>query len=189
MAFNKKEWTNRIAEYINRRLLTKEDGSTELVTVAREEGSVSQEGDAFNADNMNDLEERIADEFENVNNSLKTHTHDDRYYTEAEVNDALIKKADKENTFGHKCVGENSTSGKWTTISGIDTNKPILIGVTQNANHYVQAKVVIPDILRNCNTMLPFQIFHGANVCTQYYLSGTTLGVFNYTGYQTYVWQ
>lgn len=70
MAFNKKEWTNRIAEYINRRLLTKEDGSTELVTVAREEGNVSQEGDAFNADNMNDLEERIADEFENINNSL-----------------------------------------------------------------------------------------------------------------------
>ncbi|MDD6195262.1 MAG: hypothetical protein PUB19_10305 [Lachnospiraceae bacterium] len=70
MAFNKKEWTDRIAEYINRRLLTKEDGSTELVTVAREEGNVSQEGDAFNANNMNDLEQRISDEFVQVNKSL-----------------------------------------------------------------------------------------------------------------------
>ena len=70
MAFEKKTWKNRIAEYINRRLLTKEDGSTELVTVARDEGQVSQEGDAFNADNMNDLEQRISDEFDSLNQSL-----------------------------------------------------------------------------------------------------------------------
>ena len=70
MAFVKKTWTDRISEYINRRLLTKEDGSTELVTVARSEGTVSQEGDAFNADNMNDLEERVANEFNALNSSL-----------------------------------------------------------------------------------------------------------------------
>ena len=70
MAFVKKIWTDRIAEYINRRTLTKEDGSTELVTVARSEGTVSQEGDAFNADNMNDLEERVANEFNALNSSL-----------------------------------------------------------------------------------------------------------------------
>lgn len=57
--FTKKTWTNRIAEYINRRLLTYEDSTTALVTVARSEGTVSTEGDAFNADNMNDLEDRI----------------------------------------------------------------------------------------------------------------------------------
>ena len=70
MAFVKKTWKNRIAEYINRRLLTKEDGSTELVTVARDEGQVSQEGDAFNAANMNDLEDRIAAGFTEINQSL-----------------------------------------------------------------------------------------------------------------------
>lgn len=70
MGFTKKTWKNRIAEYINRRLLTKEDGSTELVTVARDEGTISQEGDAFNAANMNDLEDRIEAEFNNINQSL-----------------------------------------------------------------------------------------------------------------------
>lgn len=70
MAFVKKIWTDRIAEYINRRTLTKEDGTTELVTVARNEGTISQEGDAFNADTMNDLEQRINDEFDSVNSSL-----------------------------------------------------------------------------------------------------------------------
>ena len=70
MAFVKKTWKNRIAEYINRRLLTNEDGSTELVTVARDEGTISQEGDAFNAANMNDLEDRIEAEFNEVTQSL-----------------------------------------------------------------------------------------------------------------------
>lgn len=70
MGFTKKTWKNRTAEYINRRLLTNEDGSTELVTVARDEGTISQEGDAFNAANMNDLEDRIEAGFTEINQSL-----------------------------------------------------------------------------------------------------------------------
>ena len=55
MAFVKKTWKDRIAEFPTRRRLTKEDNTSELVTVAREEGTLSQEGDAFSAENMNDL--------------------------------------------------------------------------------------------------------------------------------------
>lgn len=58
--FETKTWTDRVTEYPTRRTLTKEDGSKELVTVARAEGNVSAEGDAFSAENMNDLEARIA---------------------------------------------------------------------------------------------------------------------------------
>ena len=62
MPFKKKTWKNRVSEYPNRRQLKKEDGgSTERVTVTRDEGIVSQEGDAFNDKNMNDLEDRIAE--------------------------------------------------------------------------------------------------------------------------------
>ena len=70
MGFKKKTWKNRIAEYINRRLITMEDGSTSLVTVARDEGTISQEGDAFNAANMNNLEDRIEAGFEEINTDL-----------------------------------------------------------------------------------------------------------------------
>lgn len=63
MGFNRKEWKDRITEYPTRRNLVKEDGSTETVTVERNEGSVSQEGDAFSAENMNGLEQRIEDAF------------------------------------------------------------------------------------------------------------------------------
>lgn len=72
MAFAKKTWKDRIAEFPTRRRLTKEDNTSELVTVAREEGTLSQEGDAFSADNMNDLENRIDKEFTAVNGKLTT---------------------------------------------------------------------------------------------------------------------
>ncbi len=68
--FTKKTWKDRIAEYPTRRRLTKEDGSAELVTVAREEGTISVEGDAFSAENMNDLEKRVEDGFDEVTQSL-----------------------------------------------------------------------------------------------------------------------
>lgn len=76
MAFVKKTWKDRIAEFPTRRRLTKEDNTSELVTVAREEGTLSQEGDAFSAENMNDLENRIDAEFTAVNGKL-----DKRSYT------------------------------------------------------------------------------------------------------------
>lgn len=71
MAFSKKTWLDRIAEYPTRRRLRKSDGSEELVTVAREEGTISQEGDAFSAANMNDLEERVSNEFDALNKKME----------------------------------------------------------------------------------------------------------------------
>ena len=43
MAFKQKTWTDRVSEYPTRRILTKEDGSTEVVSVARAEGEISKE--------------------------------------------------------------------------------------------------------------------------------------------------
>lgn len=59
MSFVQKTWVDRISEYPNRRTIN--DGViTKQVTVARDEGTVTEAGDAFNASNMNDLESRIA---------------------------------------------------------------------------------------------------------------------------------
>lgn len=70
MAFVTKTWKDRISEYPTRRILTKTDGSTEFVTVARSEGSISQDGDAFSAENMNDLEKRIDNAITELKNSV-----------------------------------------------------------------------------------------------------------------------
>lgn len=66
MSFKKKTWANRAAEYINRRRLIYADESTELVEVARDEGTILQEGDAFDAETMNDMEERIEGGFNDL---------------------------------------------------------------------------------------------------------------------------
>lgn len=75
MGFIKKIWKDRISEFPTRRSLTKTDGTSELVTVARSEGMISEEGDAFSAENMNDFENRVANGFseltENMQNRFK----------------------------------------------------------------------------------------------------------------------
>ena len=67
MAFSKKTWVNRQSEYPARRTLIAVDGEADTYDVTRAEGSVTTEGDAFNAANMNDLENRIDAEFQDIN--------------------------------------------------------------------------------------------------------------------------
>ena len=73
MSFKQKTWKDRISEHPNRRILTDvSNNTTKTVNVAREEGTISQKGDAFSAANMNDLESRIADGFSTLSqDSLK----------------------------------------------------------------------------------------------------------------------
>ena len=59
MAFQQVTVENRVSEFPNRRTLTKEDNTTEIVTVTRNEGNVSAEGTAWGAVYANDLESRI----------------------------------------------------------------------------------------------------------------------------------
>ena len=56
--FEKKTWVNRQSEHPSRRRLTPSGNDNEY-DVARAEGLVMEEGDAFDADTMNDLERRI----------------------------------------------------------------------------------------------------------------------------------
>ena len=65
MAFIKKLWKDRISQFPNRRTIN--DGSvTKQVTVGRDEGTITEPGDTFDAANMNDLEQRIEDAYGDV---------------------------------------------------------------------------------------------------------------------------
>lgn len=68
MAYTKKTWADRVSEHPNRRLLSS-TGTSNTYDVTRAEGAVTTEGDAFSAENMNDLESRISDGFANANSS------------------------------------------------------------------------------------------------------------------------
>ena len=118
MGFTKKTWKNRIAEYINRRLITMEDGSTNLVTVARDEGTISQEGDAFNAANMNDLEDRIEAGFADVSQSLSDLIKRKAYHiNNAKINANSGYNVTIDNISGYTPMGAfyDCTSGETTT--------------------------------------------------------------------------
>lgn len=63
MAFSQKTWKDRVTEHPNRRVLTPVDGATNTYDAARAEGNIMEEGDALSAASLNDLEQRVADEF------------------------------------------------------------------------------------------------------------------------------
>lgn len=69
MAFAKKTWKDRVSQYPNRRTIN--DGVvTKQVTVGRDEGTITEAGDAFDATNMNDLEDRIEAGFNGTQGTL-----------------------------------------------------------------------------------------------------------------------
>ena len=72
MAYEKKTWKNRQSEYPNRRTLTPVDGQENTYDVARAEGLVMEEGDAFDQKTMQDLEDRVAAGFAAVTSHTYT---------------------------------------------------------------------------------------------------------------------
>lgn len=69
--FTPKEWKARLVEFAGRRLLRNvANGESTTYDVSRSEGQVSQEGDAFNTKNMNDLEQRISNGFANAKTNI-----------------------------------------------------------------------------------------------------------------------
>lgn len=140
MGFTKKTWKNRIAEYINRRLITMEDGSTNLVTVARDEGTISQEGDAFNAANMNDLEDRIEAGFAEINQSLTQLPIELSYLYSTNVSGSETKQLTK-------------------SIS--EFKEIMLVARKHESNFYSAPSIIIPRDKFVKNTMLRTQDFDG----------------------------
>lgn len=94
--FTPKEWKARLVEFAGRRLLRNvANGESTTYDVSRSEGQVSQEGDAFNTKNMNDLEQRIANGFANAKTSVGTINNKFGGCTlEQEGNDFYITGAD-----------------------------------------------------------------------------------------------
>lgn len=71
MSYNRKTWTNRNSEHPYRRILTDTtSGTAQTVDVTRAEGTVTTEGDVFDANTMNNMEGRIANEFTAVDQKI-----------------------------------------------------------------------------------------------------------------------
>lgn len=64
--YERKTWKNRETEFPGRRRMTAVDGQEDVFDVSREEGLILEEGDAFDADTMNNMEQRVEEGFSNT---------------------------------------------------------------------------------------------------------------------------
>ena len=71
MAFLKRTWLARLGTGLNKFLIG-DKGADGKQTLTNSPDTVVQEGDVISAENLNDLEDRIEDEFENVSSVIQT---------------------------------------------------------------------------------------------------------------------
>ena len=185
MAFSKKTWKDRVSQYINRRLLTDSDGNTQHVTVTRDEGSVTEAGDAFSASNMNDLEDRIENAFDALTAA------DIPYSSGVSVADKLDDMTTYSST--EKAVGtwiDGSTIYQKTVDCGTMPNNTTINIDTQISN---LARVIeLKGTCFNSNTgsVLPLPMIGSNNYLSLSMLGtnisiGTNVDRSGYTGYVT----
>lgn len=111
MSYNRKTWQNRNSEHPYRRTLTDTtSGTSQTVDVIRAEGVITTEGDAFDANTMNNMEGRIADEFSLLNQKVGDLTQ-----LETEAKNSLVEAINE--------VAESGGGGGSSTLAGLtDTN-------------------------------------------------------------------
>ena len=153
MAFNKKTWKDRVAEFINRRLLTKEDGNTELVTVARSEGTISVEGDAFNAETMNDLEDRV----ESAVNELTTNVN-----KKQDASTAITTSNISSQSVKYATSAGSANAVAWSKVTG----KPSSYPPSSHSHNYLPNNPPCIEIFGQGG--VPFIDFHYGGSSTDY---------------------
>lgn len=137
MAYQQKVWQNRLSEYPTRRLLTKvnEGDDTILVDVTREEGTIMQQGDAFSAANMNDLESRIAAGIGGGDENMAPIEQGPNSANPYAVNDLLIYNGQLYRVTKAIIVGNSLVSGvniTPTTVSKEEKTTRTNLATTQN---------------------------------------------------------
>lgn len=143
--FVAKEWKQRISEFATRRLLSivSQSSSSITVDVSRQEGLVSQVGDAFSPENMNGLEQRIAGAFANVDadvTAAKKSASDGKTLIAAAITAKKVA-ASGSDTFAVLA----QKIGKIVLGSGNATKADVLAGKTFTNNDGVQYTGTMPN--------------------------------------------
>lgn len=88
--FEKKEWVDRQSQYPSRRKLT-ETTIENVYEVERAEGEVTEPGNAFDAQNMNDLEDRIFAALGSLDGADITILDRNNLFTKTNLEDVLVE--------------------------------------------------------------------------------------------------
>ena len=131
--FNIRQWLDRISEHPNRRTLTNVNDPTDVQTydLSRAEGTVSVQGTAITAANLNDLEGRIASAFTAVDNAMPE-------ANPAETATASLTKLKVDGTVydieggGGGTTIEKITKAEWDAMTAEE--REAFIGVVEDTN-------------------------------------------------------
>lgn len=144
MSYKSKTWVDRISDKPTRRTLTIESqtDSSIICTVQRSEGTVSKEGDAFNAANMNDLEKRIANGLDEKLDGQKLETDADVILSKTSADGSapdcyaikLIYDKLKKSVADGKTLLANAISAQGTTASSDSDFSTLAAAVTTACN-------------------------------------------------------
>lgn len=152
MAFVTKTWKDRLVEFAGRRKLKNvSTGEEILMDVSRSEGTVMQPGDAFSAENMNNLEQRIKTEFDNVNSSLGglSFAQDAKGKWGYKVGaDAVIPFKSGANIIKTLVHGQNQAQ-TYTFTDNCDSALVLTANVDDAGNHAPSVKVSSGTVSRN----------------------------------------
>lgn len=169
----KKIWKNRTTEFPTKRTLMKEDGSSEIVTVTRNEGTVSEEGDAFDADTMNNLEERIDAGFASVNGKLTNieNVNSTLNGKIENVNSTLMKHGSVELLVNAEA---NISQRQYTIGKSFSNYRYIVIAIATLGDAGSYNVVTLPVVIWK-QYWASFQISYGNNIGKAQYVSDNTI--------------
>ncbi len=156
MAFSKKTWKDRQVEHPGRRRLSN-TGTTDVYDVTREEGLVIEEGDALNAANFNDLENRVSSAFsESALKEIFTLTH-----SKSGTTHALTGLSGVSGTVSAVFTATAAyTAGDTFTVDGESYTIQLSNGETAEENLFV-AGAAVPIVLDTAGKKVNFKAAGG----------------------------
>lgn len=123
--YEKKKWVDRQSQYPSRRKLI-ETGTDKIYEVERAEGEVTEPGNAFDAANMNDLEDRLYSAFGNLDSSDISVLDNANLFVKTDL-EGVLQELFTYASNGKKAIasaiGSNaSSSSAFATLAGLITS-------------------------------------------------------------------
>lgn len=149
MSYTRKTWVDRVSEYPTRRILTDTStGTSQQVTVQRSEGTVTTNGDSFDAETMNDFEGRIASAFTTDQAAIGNLS-----LLETEDKDSLVEAINEVKGDIPQNVPRNLSDLNDTDITIADTY-PFLMW-DSNTSKWVAAEVTAAEVAYTPTSTMP----------------------------------
>lgn len=76
----------------------------------------------------------------------------------------------------------------WVTVGSLSGKDIFEVAVFTGTGNVITSTFVSKIAARQCTVAYPYQIYNGSALAVQFYVSGDTLYIFNYTGYVSYIY-